>query len=135
MIARDVSVWVLLVCLGFFRPNREFVHSYGDVAIAGEGLYILTYPRHSWPLTSKGSLACHTYCGHTINGHLRGPVTITTIAKRLAWICHYLFLRLRSHGWNSNMQNSACAVNALALCTTAAVLHMSEKFEKFRSGA
>ena len=37
-------------------------HSYGDVAIAGEGLQMLTYARHSWPLSSEGSLTCHTLC-------------------------------------------------------------------------
>ena len=47
------------ICLGFI----EFFHSYGDVTIIGEGLQILTYARHSWPLNSEGSLASHTYCG------------------------------------------------------------------------
>ena len=37
-------------------------HSYGDVIITGEGLQILTYTPHSWPKTSNGSLACHSYC-------------------------------------------------------------------------
>ena len=51
---------------GVFRPTREFYHAYGDVIIAIEGLLILTYARHSWPLSIEGSLACHTYCdtGH-----------------------------------------------------------------------
>ena len=44
----------------------EGVVSYGDVTITDEGLQILTYARHLWPLSSEGSLACHTYCetGH-----------------------------------------------------------------------
>ena len=42
-------------------------HSYGDIAIAGEGLKIFIYARHSWALSSEGSLACHTYCD---KGHL-----------------------------------------------------------------
>ena len=29
--------------------------------MASEGLQILTYARHSWPESSEGSLACHTY--------------------------------------------------------------------------
>ena len=43
-------------------------HSYGDVTLADEGLQILTYARLSWPLSNKGSLACHTYCytGHQL---------------------------------------------------------------------
>ena len=52
---------ISFVCLWFFIPERIF-HSYGDVTITGEGLQILTYARHSWPLSSDGSLACHTYC-------------------------------------------------------------------------
>ena len=56
----------LSICLfGVYRPTRDF-HSFGDVTIAGEGLQILTYDRLSWPLSSEGSLTCHTYCdkGH-----------------------------------------------------------------------
>ena len=50
----------------FYSPHSRIFHSYGDVFIAGEGLQILTYARHSWPLSSERSLACHTYCdtGH-----------------------------------------------------------------------
>ena len=55
----------LFVYLGLSSHLRIF-HSYGDVTIAGEGLQILTYARHSWPLSSEGSLTSHTYCdtGH-----------------------------------------------------------------------
>ena len=45
-----------------FFPNSRIFHSFGDVTITGEGLQYLTYARHSWPLSSEGSLACHTYC-------------------------------------------------------------------------
>ena len=45
-----------------FSSHLRFFHSYGDVTIAGEGLQIFT-ARHSWPLSSIGSLACHIYCG------------------------------------------------------------------------
>ena len=73
-------------CLfGVFRPTREFFYSFGDVTITGEGLQILTNARHLWPLSSEGSLACQTYCGASIyNGHLRGPITLTSLAERLA---------------------------------------------------
>ena len=49
-------------------------HSYGDVTIVGEWPQNLTFFWHSWPLSSEGSLACHTYfdTGHQfINGHLK----------------------------------------------------------------
>ena len=50
----------LFVC-GFSSHSRIF-HLYGDVTITGEGVQILTHTQHSWPLSSEGSLACHTYC-------------------------------------------------------------------------
>ena len=42
--------------------HSRIFHSYEDVTFAGKGLQILTYARHSWPLSSEGSLRCHTYC-------------------------------------------------------------------------
>ena len=58
-------LFVCLIDLGLSSLSRIF-YSYGDVTFTNEGLQILTYPRHSWPLSSEGSLACHTYCdmGH-----------------------------------------------------------------------
>ena len=44
----------LFVCLGFFILLKHF-HSYGDFIIAVEGLQILNYVQHSWPLSGKGS--------------------------------------------------------------------------------
>ena len=49
----------LFVCLGFSSYSRIF-HS-KDLTITGEGLHILTCARHSWPLSSEGSLPCFTY--------------------------------------------------------------------------
>ena len=74
------------VCLFlFFCLTRELFTNMEP--ITGEGLHILTYARHSSPLGSEGSLACHTYCGtgHPYNnGHLRGPVTLTPNDERFA---------------------------------------------------
>ena len=58
-----ICLFVCLFVWSFSSLSRTF-HSfmYGDVTIADEGLQILTYARHSWPLSSEGSLACHTYC-------------------------------------------------------------------------
>ena len=74
----------LLVC-GFSYHLRSF-HSYENVTIADVGLKIFTYSPHSWPLNSDGSLAYHTYCdtGHPFICHLRGHVTLTITAERLA---------------------------------------------------
>ena len=46
-------VWIL-------SSHSRIFHSFGDVTITGEGQQILTYVRHLWPLSSEGSLACHT---------------------------------------------------------------------------
>ena len=51
----------MFVCLRFFVPLENFSliwrrHHYGT----SEWLQI--YARHSWPLSSEGSLTCHTYC-------------------------------------------------------------------------
>ena len=47
-----------------FKKCRQHLlfRSYGDVTIAGKGLQILTYARHSWQLSREGSLTYHTYC-------------------------------------------------------------------------
>ena len=53
---------ILFVCLGFIVILENFVHSYWDVTVAGEGLRSFTYSRHSWILISEGSLTRHIYC-------------------------------------------------------------------------
>ena len=41
--------------------------------------------RHLWPLSSEDPLTCHTYCDPILYYDLlRGPVTLTPIAERLA---------------------------------------------------
>ena len=85
---REYGVRSWFVCLfGSFSSHSKILHSFGDVPIAGEGLLILTYARHLLPLSSEGSVACHTYCdvGHLFyTGHLRGPMTLIPNAERLA---------------------------------------------------
>ena len=90
----------LFVCLFIwvYRPTQEY-HSHGHVTMTGEGLQILTYARHSWPLSIEGSLACHTYCD---KGHLfitvisEDPWHSHLLLSIWQWSCHYLFLRVRS---------------------------------------
>ena len=55
------SLTLCLFVWGFSSHSRIF-HLYGDLTIAGEGLQILTYARHSWPLNSECSIASHTCC-------------------------------------------------------------------------
>ena len=56
-------------CLfGVFRPTRERFTHIETSLLPVKGLHILTYARHSWPLRSEGSLACHIYCNmHSIH--------------------------------------------------------------------
>ena len=69
-----------------FSCHPLIVHSFGDVTISGEGLQSLTYTRHSCPLRSEGSLACHTYCATAHQFYWLSPRTVTLrhIAGRLA---------------------------------------------------
>ena len=59
------------------------------------------------------------------NGHLRGPVTLTPIAERLAVelsLPVYYDLGLSRLGFDSNTQPSTCMANAITHCATAAVI-------------
>ena len=113
------------VCLsGYNRSTREFCiprrrHHYG------ERLQILTFPRHSWSLSSEGSLACHTYCdtGHpfimVISKH---PWHSHLLLSGKQWCCLYLFLPHRSvTAGIRTPESSAFGANALTHCATAAV--------------
>ena len=60
--------WKCNICLFIwgFTSHSRMSHSYGDVMITGEGRQILTYVRHSWPLSSEG---------------LKGNVSISSLEK------------------------------------------------------
>ena len=74
--------------------------------------FLLTCAWHSWSLNSEGSIACHTYC--ETGRRLRGPVTFTTIAERLAVeLSLSVFTTLLWRGWESNTQPSACRSSPL----------------------
>ena len=76
-------------CVEFIVPFEIF-HSYGDV---------LTYVRHSWPLSSEGSLTCRTYCDtglHFIKVISEDPWHSHLLPSLWQWSCNYLFLQLRS---------------------------------------
>ena len=104
-------VFCVFVCLFvfFFVPLENF-----SLIWRCEGLQILTYSRHKWQLSSEGSFACHIYCdtGHPFiipvcNGHLRGPLTLTPIAERLAVkLSLSVFTTYICRAWDSN--NRSC---------------------------
>ena len=71
----------MFVCLGgFFLSHSRLLNSYGDITFTGEGVQILTFARHSWSLSSKCDLACHTYCdmGHPFTCMWSSPMTHDT---------------------------------------------------------
>ena len=85
----------LFVCL-FVCVEISFFHSYGDVAINGDGLHIFSYALHSWPLSSEGSLTRHIYC-HTGLSFMvisEDPWHSHLLPNVWQWSCLYLFLRL-----------------------------------------
>ena len=96
-----------------YSSHSRIFHSIGDVTLAGEGLQILTYARHLWPLSSEGSSACHTYCD---TRHLFIMVAISkdpwyshllsSLAVELSLPVLTTWLRC---GCDSNTQHFACA--------------------------
>ena len=101
-------------CVWFFVPR--ICHSYEDVTFAGEGLQILTYSRHSWPLSHERSLACHGSLWHgasVYNGHVRGPMTLAPIFERCAVELSLSVFTIKvSSNYDSNIQPSVHEANA-----------------------
>ena len=87
----------LFVCLfvGGLSSHSRIFHSYGGVTIADEGMDILTYARHSWPLSSECSLPCHTHCdtAHPFIMVISEDPWQSHLFKSVKeWSCHHLFL-------------------------------------------
>ena len=69
---------------------------------------------------------------HGASVYLRGPVTLTPIAERLALEQSLpIFPTKVCRGWDSNTKPFACEANALAPCATAAVVPYGFKSERF----
>ena len=72
-------------------------HPYGDDSITAEVIQILAYAQNSWPLSSEGSLTCHTMCdmGHPFIMVISRDPWHSHLLKSV-WQCifHYLFSRL-----------------------------------------
>ena len=78
-----------------FTSHLRIFHLYGDVNTSGEELHILTHARHSWPLSSEGSFACHTYCDTGLRFIMvisEDPWHSHLLPSLWQWSCHYLFL-------------------------------------------
>ena len=106
----------LFVCLEFFVPLKNF-HSFGDTPIAGEWVqkidqYSTLMVIEQWGFFSVPHELWHR--ASVYNGHLRGPLTLTPNAERLATVLSLLVLTSNvCRHLDSNSQPSACVVNAL----------------------
>ena len=117
---RAEGLFVCLFVWAFSSYSRIF-HSYRDFTITSDGLQILTCARHSWPLSSEGSLACHAYCdtGHPFLMVISEDPWHTPIAKRLTVELSLPAFKTKvCHGWDSNTQPSTCGANTLTHCAT-----------------
>ena len=113
----------LYICLfGVFLLSREFFTNIETSPLLVKGCNFW----HSWPLSSEGSLACHTYCdtGHPfILVISEDPVTLAPIVERLAVkLSLPVFTTKVCHGCDSNSQPSASGTNALTHTDTAAMI-------------
>ena len=87
--------------------------------IANVHLYSAHMAIKQWGFFSVPDLLWHRTSVY--NGHLRGPVTLTPIAERLAGELSLPVLTCQvCRGWDSNTQPSACGANAFTNYATAA---------------
>ena len=110
-------------CLGFIDPFENFSARWRHNPYR-EGLQILTNARHSWPLSSEGYSACHTFCdtGHPFSMVIfEDPWHSHLLLSVYQWSCHYLFLRIRSVAAGIRTPNLPLAGPTLN-CATAAVM-------------
>ena len=81
----DEAYVCLFVCFFLFvclSSHSKIFLTYGDVTITGEGLRILTVAVAQWGFFSVSHLLWHG--ASVYNGHLQVPLTLITIAERLA---------------------------------------------------
>ena len=111
----DVHAWVGWLC-GVYRPTREFF-THMDT-IAGKGLHFFTYARHSWPLSSEGSLTCHTYCDTGLPFIMvisEDPWHSHLLPSVWQWSCHTCFYDSGVSRPGVEPWSPACEANALPL--------------------
>ena len=114
------------VCLWFFVPLENFFTHIKTSPLQVKGC---KFPRHLWPLSSEGSLACHIYCD-------TGHPFIMVISEELwhwqllpsawRWSCHYmyLFLGLLSVAAGIRTPNLPLAGRTIIQCQIRLVLYL-----------
>ena len=99
--------FAIFVCLGVFVPLENFLLTKTSSSL------VKAYARHSWTLSSEGSLTCHTCC-YTEHPFIM-VIFEDPLAERLAVALSLPFLRLRS------VAAGIRTPNALTHCTNAAL--------------
>ena len=103
------------------QSHLRIFFSFGDVTHIVERLHIQTHTRHLCPLSSEGSLPCHTFyaTGLLFRMVIPGTCETHTYCRGLAveLSLHILTIQV-CRGWNSNTQISACKANAQINCAT-----------------
>ena len=117
-----------LICLfGVFRPTENF-----SLIRRRHNRPVKDWTRHSWPLSSEGSIACHIYCdtGHPFIMFI-SYIYCRSFSSGAVTSCFYDLGLLRL---GIEHPTSACEANPLSDCATAAV-HSDSKtnFEFNRS--
>ena len=113
----------LFVCLfGVYRSTREFFTHMETSTLPVKGFKF-------WPMVGTHgywtgrvfSVPHLLWRGESVyNGHLRGSVTLTPIAERLAVeLSLPVFTKYVCLGWYSNTQQFACGSNVVTHCTPA----------------
>ena len=123
----------LFVCLECIIPLESFSLIWRRHNCRWRAANFDLYARHSWPLSSEGSLTCHTYYDTGLPFIMvisEDPWHSHLMPSVWQWSCHYLVLRLRSvvtRDWTliSRMQG-----NALALCHCGS---WSNEYQRFYS--
>ena len=109
----------LFVCFGGLSSHSRIFHLYGDVT-TGEDLCSALMAIEQWGFFSVPHWLWHR--ASVYNGHVRGPVTLTPIADRLAVeLSLPVFTTYVCRRWDSNTQPSACEASTLTHCATAAI--------------
>ena len=106
-------------CLfGFFRPTPEcFTHMETSPLPVSDWTFL---PLHSWPISSEGSLACHTYknTGHPFIMVISGDTWHSHLLPSVwQWSCPWCF-----YDYGLNLYLPLCKTTALTDCIIDATL-------------
>ena len=122
-----MRAWLFVCLFGVLGSTREFFTHMETSPLPRDAN--LTYTRHSWPLSSEGSLVPTVTQDIRLYGRHRGSMTLTLVAERLVVDLSLPVLTTYvCRGWDSNTQISACEANTLTDCATAAASTFEYKF-------